>query len=98
MELRGETTRWVVSEKVTRFESLSGAKGIRTPDLLIANETRYQLRHSPRSFRIAPRDFTRSHDWCDVNVFTCKANSAIITTKKQFLAFPKSYSMGTVLR
>ena len=25
-----------------------GAKGIRTPDLLIANETRYQLRHSPR--------------------------------------------------
>lgn len=23
------------------------AKGIRTPDLLIANETRYQLRHSP---------------------------------------------------
>ena len=26
-----------------------GAKGIRTPDLLIANETRYQLRHSPMS-------------------------------------------------
>ena len=25
----------------------SGAKGIRTPDLLIANETRYQLRQSP---------------------------------------------------
>ena len=25
-----------------------GAEGIRTPDLLIANETRYQLRHSPR--------------------------------------------------
>jgi hypothetical protein len=25
----------------------SGAKGIRTPDLLDANETRYQLRHSP---------------------------------------------------
>ena len=24
-----------------------GARGIRTPDLLIANETRYQLRHSP---------------------------------------------------
>src|SRR5690606_6675001 len=24
-----------------------GAEGIRTPDLLIANETRYQLRHSP---------------------------------------------------
>lgn len=26
---------------------LSGAEGIRTPGLLIANETRYQLRHSP---------------------------------------------------
>ena len=26
---------------------MRGAKGIRTPDLLIANETRYQLRHSP---------------------------------------------------
>ena len=25
----------------------SGAEGIRTPGLLIANETRYQLRHSP---------------------------------------------------
>lgn len=24
-----------------------GAKGIRTPDLLDANESRYQLRHSP---------------------------------------------------
>src|SRR5699024_7072698 len=29
--------------------TLGGAKGIRTPDLLIANETRYQLRHSPKS-------------------------------------------------
>ncbi len=27
-----------------------GAKGIRTPDLLIANETRYQLRHSPKVY------------------------------------------------
>src|SRR6476620_6367645 len=26
---------------------IGGAEGIRTPDLLIANETRYQLRHSP---------------------------------------------------
>ncbi|VXB23551.1 hypothetical protein CURTO8I2_170026 [Curtobacterium sp. 8I-2] len=32
-----------------------GAKGIRTPDLLIANETRYQLRHSPKcSTTLAP--------------------------------------------
>ncbi len=28
-------------------DGICGAKGIRTPDLLIANETRYQLRHSP---------------------------------------------------
>ena len=27
---------------------LGGAEGIRTPGLLIANETRYQLRHSPK--------------------------------------------------
>ena len=27
--------------------AVGGAEGIRTPDLLIANETRYQLRHSP---------------------------------------------------
>src|SRR3954454_3385820 len=30
-----------------RWCSVGGAKGIRTPDLLVANETRYQLRHSP---------------------------------------------------
>ena len=33
-----------------------GARGIRTPDLLIANETRYQLRHSPKcGMIVAPR-------------------------------------------
>jgi hypothetical protein len=26
---------------------IGGAKGTRTPDLLVANETRYRLRHSP---------------------------------------------------
>ena len=30
-----------------RLFLVGGAKGIRTPDLLVANETRYQLRHSP---------------------------------------------------
>jgi hypothetical protein len=30
-----------------RLLSGGGAKGIRTPDLLVANETRYRLRHSP---------------------------------------------------
>ncbi len=29
------------------FEQGGGAKGIRTPDLLIANETLYQLSYSP---------------------------------------------------
>ena len=33
---------------------LGGAEGIRTPDLLIANETRYQLRHSPRCLAGTP--------------------------------------------
>lgn len=28
-------------------EPVRGATGIRTPDLVIANDTRYQLRHSP---------------------------------------------------
>ncbi len=28
-------------------QNICGAEGIRTPGLLIANETRYQLRHSP---------------------------------------------------
>ena len=31
------------------WSNLGGAKGIRTPDLLDANESRYQLRHSPWS-------------------------------------------------
>ena len=33
--------------QVRRGSLVGGAEGIRTPDLLIANETRYQLRHSP---------------------------------------------------
>ena len=39
-----------------RIILFGGAKGIRTPDLLIANETRYQLRHSPMGgFSLAQR-------------------------------------------
>ena len=39
-----------------RMSACGGARGIRTPDLLIANETRYQLRHSPKdSDSLAPR-------------------------------------------
>jgi hypothetical protein len=38
--------RMCVSAGQTRC-CCGGAEGIRTPDLLIANETRYQLRHSP---------------------------------------------------
>ena len=38
-----------------RMSVRGGARGIRTPDLLIANETRYQLRHSPKdSNSLAP--------------------------------------------
>ena len=37
------------------MSACGGARGIRTPDLLIANETRYQLRHSPKdSHSLAP--------------------------------------------
>ena len=35
------------TKNVSGPSSFCGAEGIRTPDLLIANETRYQLRHSP---------------------------------------------------
>ena len=35
-----------------RMSACGGARGIRTPDLLIANETRYQLRHSPKDLTI----------------------------------------------
>ena len=33
---------------------LGGAMGIRTPDLLIANETRYQLRQCPNNAATLP--------------------------------------------
>jgi integrase len=35
------------SDLVRPAFEMSGAKGTRTPDLLVANETRYRLRHSP---------------------------------------------------
>jgi hypothetical protein len=49
-------SRRITNMKVARAPSIapsqrrneeSGAKGTRTPDLLVANETRYRLRHSP---------------------------------------------------
>ena len=40
-----------------RMSAGGGARGIRTPDLLIANETRYQLRHSPKDgYTLAPSE------------------------------------------
>ena len=39
-----------------------GAEGIRTPDLLIANETRYQLRHSPKNVGNHNTVMTRRHN------------------------------------
>ncbi len=37
--------------RASRGVFLGGAKGNRTPDLLDANETRYQLRYSPKTLR-----------------------------------------------
>ena len=49
MAARPETHSHLVSHFSARqaFEKCRGAKGIRTPDLLHAMQTRYQLRHSP---------------------------------------------------
>jgi hypothetical protein len=44
--------RLIVSD---RASDLGGAEGNRTPDLLDANESRYQLRHSPISGTVAGR-------------------------------------------
>ena len=45
---RGPPMLWVSQRWNHDLLKSGGAKGIRTPDLLDANETRYQLRHSPR--------------------------------------------------
>ena len=51
--------RFSVSHLVRALLSDGGAKGTRTPDLLVANETRYQLRHSPADrWADQHRDFT----------------------------------------
>ena len=47
-----------------RMSACGGARGIRTPDLLIANETRYQLRHSPKdSNSLAPSQSAMQADY-----------------------------------
>ncbi len=49
------TSRHTKNRHPVRMSVCGGARGIRTPDLLIANETRYQLRHSPKdSNSLAP--------------------------------------------
>ena len=49
------TPRHTKNRHPDRMSACGGARGIRTPDLLIANETRYQLRHSPKdSHSLAP--------------------------------------------
>ena len=46
-----------------RMSACGGARGIRTPDLLIANETRYQLRHSPKDgYTLAPSEVSTQAD------------------------------------
>ena len=45
------------------MSACGGARGIRTPDLLIANETRYQLRHSPKDgYTLAPSEVSTQAD------------------------------------
>ena len=52
---RTNTPRHTKNRHPDRMSACGGARGIRTPDLLIANETRYQLRHSPKdSNSLAP--------------------------------------------
>ena len=48
--------RIAVAEAIgaTVFGDESGGKGIRTPDLLIANETLYQLSYTPETFERSP--------------------------------------------
>jgi hypothetical protein len=43
-----------LSDRSERASDLGGAEGIRTPGLLVANEARYQLRHSPSVVRRCP--------------------------------------------
>jgi hypothetical protein len=52
--------RWFSVSHLVRMLLLDGgAKGTRTPDLLVANETRYRLRHSPATgWADQHRDFT----------------------------------------
>ncbi len=54
-------TQCLGGRAVNKGDFHCGAKGTRTPDLLVANETRYQLRHSPadRRARSAPRLYHR---------------------------------------
>ena len=72
----------------TGFPS-GGAEGIRTPDLLIANETRYQLRHSPetpvepaRAEKIPPGSASPESGqeptarWCSVSAATSASASS----------------------
>ncbi len=48
-EVAGQDGERATAGEMFASRASGGAEGIRTPDLLIANETRYQLRHSPRS-------------------------------------------------
>ena len=61
------TPRHTKTRHPDRMSACGGARGIRTPDLLIANETRYQLRHSPKdSNSLAPSQSAVQADHCRV--------------------------------
>ena len=57
-----------------------GAKGIRTPDLLNAIQTRYQLRHNPEPIRTYYHIFRFSASICGVNSknIVCRASVRIL--------------------
>src|SRR5580704_13044785 len=65
------------------FEKYCGAKGIRTPDLLHAMQTRYQLRHSPscttleKSLVKEARPAPQSHSLAPASVRLACSSSAV---------------------
>jgi hypothetical protein len=56
-----------------RFAEFGGGMGIRTPDLLIANETLYQLSYTPNTF-----DFSELYDH---SFYSMKADGIFSVTK-----------------
>jgi hypothetical protein len=69
-----------------------GAEGIRTPDLLIANETRYQLRHSPKCEEKLPPgpSYFESRPGCEAQAPAALRCSASVSATVSASAFAAS--------